>query len=64
MAIEGVYFVYVALSAALVFINIAVERLYKERRYKAVTRAGHRGSGGVPSHLSDTIAFYAARYGV
>jgi hypothetical protein len=31
VAIEGAFFVYVALSAALMFINIAVERLYKER---------------------------------
>jgi branched-chain amino acid transport system substrate-binding protein len=64
VAIEGVFYVYVALSAALVFINIAVERLYKERRYKAVTRLDTAARVVYPLICVVTIAFYAARYGV
>jgi hypothetical protein len=64
VAIEGVFFVYVALSAALVFINIAVERLYKERRYKAVTRLDTAARVVYPLICLATISFYAARYGV
>ena len=64
VAIEGVFFVYIALSAALVFINIAVERLYKERRYKAVTRLDTAARVVYPLVCLATIAFYAARYGV
>jgi len=64
VAIEGVYFVYVALSAALVFINIAVERLYKGRRYKAVTRLDTAARVVYPLVCLGTIALYAARYGV
>jgi len=63
VAIEGVFYVYVALSAVLVFINIAVERLYKERRYRAVTRLDTVARVVYPLICLATIAFYAARYG-
>jgi branched-chain amino acid transport system substrate-binding protein len=64
VAIEGVFYVYVALSAALVFINIAVERLYKERRFKAVTRLDTTARVVYPLVCLVTVALYAARYGV
>jgi hypothetical protein len=64
VAIEWGYFVYIALSAALVFSNIAVERLYKERRYKAVARLDTVARVAYPLVCLATIAFYAARYGV
>ena len=62
VAIEGAFFVYIALSAALVFINIAVERLYKERRFKAVTRLDRAARVVYPLVCLVTIAYYAARY--
>ena len=64
VVIEGVFFVYIALSAALVFINIVVERLFKERRYKAVTRLDTAARVVYPLICLATIAFYVARYGV
>jgi branched-chain amino acid transport system substrate-binding protein len=64
VAIEGVFFVYIALSAALVFSNIAVERLYKERRFKAVTRLDTAARVVYPLICLATITFYAARFGV
>jgi ABC-type branched-subunit amino acid transport system substrate-binding protein len=64
VAIEGVFFVYIALSAALVFINITIERLYKGRRFKAVTRLDTAARVVYPLICVATIAFYAARYGV
>ena len=59
VAIEGVFFVYIALSAALVFSNIAVERLYKERRFRAVTRLDTAARVVYPLICVATIAFYA-----
>jgi len=64
VAIEGAFFVYIALSAALVFVNIAIERLYKERRYKAVTQLDTAARVAYPLVCLVTIAFYAARFGV
>jgi hypothetical protein len=64
VAIEGVYFVYVALSAALVFINITIERLYKGRRFKAVTRLDTAARVVYPLVCLATIAFYGARFGL
>ncbi len=63
VAIEGVFFIYIALSAALVFVNIAVERLYKEKRYRAVARLDTAARVVYPLICLATIAFYAARYG-
>ena len=64
VAIEWAFFVYIALSAALVFINIAVERLFKERRFRAVTRLDTAARVVYPLVCLATITFYAARYGV
>ena len=63
VASAGVFFVYIALSAALVFINIAVERLYKEQRYRAVTRLETAARVMYPEICQAKIAFFAARYG-
>ena len=62
VASAGVFFVYIALSAALVFINIAVERLYKEQRYRAVTRLD-TARVMYPEICQAKIAFFAGRYG-
>ncbi len=64
VAIEGTYFVYIALSAALVFINITIERLYKGRRFKAVTRLDTAARVVYPLVCLVTIAFYVARFGL
>jgi branched-chain amino acid transport system substrate-binding protein len=45
------------------FTNIAVERLYKERRYKAVARIDTAARVVYPIICLATIAIYAARYG-
>jgi hypothetical protein len=64
VAIEWAFFVYIALSAALVFINIAVERLYKEKRYRAVRRLDSFARVIYPVVGLATIMFYVARYGI
>ncbi|MGH2614010.1 MAG: ABC transporter substrate-binding protein [Thermomicrobiales bacterium] len=64
VAIEWGYFVYIALSAALVFINIAVERLYKEKRFAAVGRLDVFARALYPVVGLITIMAYVARFGI
>jgi branched-chain amino acid transport system substrate-binding protein len=64
VAIEGIFYVYVALSAALVFINITIERLYKGKRFKAVTRLDTAARVVYPLVCLVTIAFYVTRFGL
>ncbi|MFN8591085.1 MAG: ABC transporter substrate-binding protein [Thermomicrobiales bacterium] len=63
VAIEWGFFVYIALSTALVFINIVVEYLYKEKRYRAVKRIDTLARIAYPVICLGTIAFYITRYG-
>jgi branched-chain amino acid transport system substrate-binding protein len=62
VAIEWGYFVYIGLSAALIFLNIAVGRLYKDKRYKAVGRLDLLARVLYPAVGLITIMAYAARY--
>jgi ABC-type branched-subunit amino acid transport system substrate-binding protein len=64
VAIEWGYFVYIALSAALVFINIAVERLYREKRFRAVGRLDLVARTLYPLVGLVTVLAYVARYGI
>jgi hypothetical protein len=62
VAIEWAFYVYIALSTVLVFLNIAIERLYKEKRYKSVARLDTAARVGYPLVCLVTIAVYATRY--
>jgi ABC-type branched-subunit amino acid transport system substrate-binding protein len=64
VAIEWAYFVYIALSAALVFINIAVARLYREKRFRAVGRLDLFARTLYPVVGLITILVYVGRFGL
>jgi ABC-type branched-subunit amino acid transport system substrate-binding protein len=64
VAIEWGYFVYIALSAALVFVNIAAGRLYRDKRYRAVGRLDRFARALYPVVGLVTVVIYAARYHV
>lgn len=64
VAIEWAFFVFIALSAALVFQNIAVERLFKEKRYKAAARLDRLTRILYPVVGLATVAVYVVRFGL
>ena len=64
VAIEWAFYVYIALSAALVFGNIAIERLYKEKRFRTVARLDTVMRAAYPIVCLATIAVYAVRFGI
>jgi hypothetical protein len=47
-----------------VFINITIERLYKGKRFKAVTRLDTAARVVYPLVCLVTIAFYVTRFGL
>jgi branched-chain amino acid transport system substrate-binding protein len=64
VAIEWAFYVYIALSAALVFGNIAVERLYKEKRFRTVARLDAAMRTAYPIVCLATIGVYVVRFGI
>lgn len=63
VAIEWGYYVFIALSALLVLINISIERLYKAKRYLAVNQLDWIARIVYPLVLLFAVMIYAVKYG-
>lgn len=63
VAIEWGYYVYIALAALLVLLNITIERWYKARRFAAVRQLDLIARIVYPVVLAITIGVYVIRFG-
>ncbi|MCA9876448.1 MAG: ABC transporter substrate-binding protein, partial [Thermomicrobiales bacterium] len=63
VAIEWVYYVYIALSALLVLVNITLDRWYKARRYAAVAQLDRIARVAYPLVILLVVSAYAWRFG-
>jgi hypothetical protein len=62
VAIEWGYYTYIALSAALVLINILIDRWYKRKRYVAVRRLDLFARVLYPTVILIVISLYVLRF--
>ena len=62
VAIEWGYYVYIALSAVLVMINIVIDRWYKRKRYVAVRRLEIAARVFYPVVILSVIAIYTLTF--
>jgi hypothetical protein len=63
VAIEWGYYVFIALSAVLVMINISIERLYKAKRFLAVSQLDWIARIVYPLVLLFVVMIYTVKYG-
>ncbi|MCC7022061.1 MAG: ABC transporter substrate-binding protein [Thermomicrobiales bacterium] len=63
VAIEWGYYVFIALTALLVLINISIERLYKAKRFLAVSQLDWIARVVYPLVLLIVVVIYAVKYG-
>jgi hypothetical protein len=63
VAIEWGYYVFIALSAVLVMINISIERLYKAKRFLAVSQLDWIARVVYPLVLLFVVMIYTVKYG-
>lgn len=62
VAIEWGFYAYLALSGLLVFYNIVIERLYKQKRYAAVRRIDTAARILYPVIIGAVVAAYVVEY--
>jgi ABC-type branched-subunit amino acid transport system substrate-binding protein len=63
VAIEWGFYIYIALSALLVLVNITIERWYKSRRYAAVAQLDRIARVVYPMVIVVVVTAYAVRFG-
>jgi branched-chain amino acid transport system substrate-binding protein len=63
VAIEWGFYIYIALSAMLVLVNITIERWYKARRYAAVAQLDRIARVVYPVVILAGVTAYAVRFG-
>lgn len=63
VAIEWGFYIYIALSALLVLVNITIERWYKARRYAAVMQLDRIARVVYPMVIVVVVTAYAVRFG-
>ena len=63
VAIEWGFYIYIALSALLVLVNITIDRWYKARRYAAAAQLDRTARIAYPLVILVVVTAYAVRFG-